>query len=204
MSAALSIPYAAQPDFLAAAQALLPTGDAWSRDPNAQLTLLLDAAVASLARVHSRIADLTEREAFPPISVELLPDWEQAYGLPDPCSPVNATIGQRQAAVAARIAATGGQSEAYFIGVALSLGYAITITTFDAAEYGVSTYGSPMYGSKWRYAWQVNAPQISIQYATYGNAVYGEPYDSFSDTQLACVLNRLKPTYSILIMNYEG
>jgi uncharacterized protein YmfQ (DUF2313 family) len=201
MSSAFSIPFLQQSDFLNAAQNLLPPGDAWAREADSSLAGLLNACVASLARVHARTAQLTEQEAFPPSSVELLPDWEAAFGLPDPCSPIGATIGQRQAALAGRISATGGQSAAYFISVAASLGYNITITTFDAAQFGVSTFGSPFYSTDWRYAWQVNTNDIAVFPATFGNSAFGDPFEAYSSTQLGCVLNRLKPAYSVLIIN---
>lgn len=204
MSQAFSIPYAGQDDFLAVAQALLPTGDAWPRDADALLTVLLNAAVSSQVRFHARAADLSEMEAMPFLSQDLLPAWEAAYGLPDPCTPLNPTVPQRQAAVKARMASNGGQTKAYFVAVAAALGYQITIETFQPAQYGVSTYGSPMYGAPWRFVWQVNVLNAAAFPAEYGQSVYGEPYVAYSGTQLTCVLNRLKPAYSILVMNYEG
>ena len=77
MSQALSIPFLDQADFLAAAQAMLPPGDAWPVEADALLTTVLTARSASAARVHARAADLTEREAIPWNSVELLPDWKR-------------------------------------------------------------------------------------------------------------------------------
>lgn len=198
----LGIPFAAQPDFLAAAQALLPPGDAWPREADAELTVFLKLSVASLARVHARAADLTEIESVPFLSQDLLPAWEAVYGLPDPCTPLNATIPQRQAAVQARMASNGGQTQDYFIGVAAALGYAITITTFAPAQYGVTGYGAPWYGQNWNFVWQVNVPSLAAFPAKYGQSQYGEPYVAYSGTQLTCVLNRLKPAYSIIIMNY--
>jgi uncharacterized protein YmfQ (DUF2313 family) len=189
-------------DFFRQAQALLPRGDAWPRDPSSDLSALLQACLASLARVHALAADLTEIESFPPTSEALLPDWEQAYGLPDPCSPINASTGQRQAAVAARIAASGGQSKSYFIGVAQALGFPITIETFAPATFGNTSFGEPIYGVPWIFAWQVNAPTLSENFALFGGATFGDPFATYSNTQLGCVLNRLKPAYSTLIMNY--
>ena len=205
MSQALSIPYADQDDFLAAAQALLPQGDAWPRDAEAILTQALNAAVGSLARVHARAADLTQREAVPFLSRDLLPAWEAEYGLPDPCTPLNSTIAQRQAAVLARMQSAGGQTEDYFIAVAKALGYDITITTFEPAQYGESHYGDLMYSDAYRFVWQVNALTAAAFPAQFGVSQYGDPYVAYSGEQLTCVLNRIKPAYSILIMNYgEG
>ena len=64
-------------------------------------------------------------------------------------------------ALVARIAAQGGQSSAYYIQVALALGYTITITEFQTAQFGVSTFGLPFYSNAWANAWQVNAPSVA-------------------------------------------
>jgi uncharacterized protein YmfQ (DUF2313 family) len=186
MSGNFSIPRAAQPDFLAAAQALLPMGDAWTRDADANLTTLLNASVGWLARFHAAAATLTEQEAQPGTADELLPAWEAAYGLPDPCTPLSPTIAQRQAALLAKIAQTGKQSTAYYEEVAVLLGYTVNIATFTPFRFG-GLFGSLMYGEAWQFVWQVNVTGDSLG----------------SGTQIGCVLNRIKPAYSVLIMNYE-
>lgn len=203
MNVNFAIPKAGQPDFLAAAQALLPPGDAWPTDETALLSQMLNAAVASMARLHARAGNLTEQEAVPWLAVELLPAWEAAYGLPDPCTPLNATVPQRQAAVLARIAASvPGQTAAVFVAVAAALGYQITVTTFQPAQFGVSTFGCEWYNDSWRYVWQVNAPTLAAFPAQFGTSQFGDPFEAYSGTQLTCVLNRIKPAYSVLIMNY--
>ncbi len=205
MSQALTIPWAGQEEFLHAAQALLPPGDAWPRETDATLTALLGACVAALARLHARAADLTEREAQPHHAQELLPAWEGVYNLPDPCSPVNASIPQRQAAVAARMAAHGGQTAAYFIGVAAQMGYAVTITTFTPPQYNVARFNQArFYAVPWRFVWQVNSPSFVAFPAKFNASTFGERYVAFSSGDLACVLTRIKPAYSLLIMNYGG
>jgi len=201
MSQAASIPYASQADFLAAAQALLPPGDAWALEEDALLTALLNARAASAARVHERVADLTEAEQFPWMAVDLLPDWEAAYGLPDPCTPLNATIAQRQAAVAAKVASTGGQSPAYFEQVAAALGWTVTVTEFTPTRFG-ALFGTPFRGQQWQWTWQVNAPMIVAIPARFGEAYFGQLFVAESSSQLECVLNRLKPSHTVLLMNY--
>ncbi len=202
MSQSSAIPFAGQADFLAAAQALLPPGAAWPREADAMLTNLLTASTASLARVHARCADLSEREAVPFLSEELLSAWEAEYGLPDPCTPLNSTVPQRQAAVLARMASTGGSTAEYFINVAAALGYTINITTFSPAQCGVLTCGAPLYGAAWLFVWQVNAPGLAVFPFLAGSSRCGDPLNAYSGSQLSCVLNRIKPAYSILIINY--
>jgi uncharacterized protein YmfQ (DUF2313 family) len=68
-------------------QALLPTGAAWPRDEDAQLSLLMHGLGGELARAHNRALDLLE-EADPHTAAEMLVDWERVVGLPDPCIPL--------------------------------------------------------------------------------------------------------------------
>lgn len=203
MSQDLSIPFATQDDFLNVALALLPPGDAWPREQDALFTQMVNAAIATQARLHARAADLTEREVIPWTSEDLLPAWEAVYGLPDPCAPLNPTIPQRQAALKARFAASGNLTIDYYQQVAQSLGYTCTFETFRPAACGVFTCGSPLYGETWRFVLQVNVSGIAAFPFSCGVSVCGDPLVSYSDTQLSCVMNRIKPGYADLIMNYE-
>ena len=204
MSQSFSIPFADAADFLDASQNLLPDGDAWTTESNALLTTLLSASTASLARVHARAADLTERENLPWTAVELLPDWEAAYGLPDPCTPPNPSIQQRQAALKARVAASGGQSPDYFIEVGAGLGYTITIDELQPVRFESARFGALWFGAEYQFVWRVNVTNAAKFPARFGLSRFGDTYVSYSGQQLTCVLNRIKPAHTILIMNYEG
>ena len=70
-----------------ALQSLLPPGPAFTREPNALLTKLLDALAQELYRADLRAAQLID-EAFPDTTTELLPDWERVAGLPDACGEI--------------------------------------------------------------------------------------------------------------------
>lgn len=190
------------PDFTQAMQKLAPRGRAWPRETGFQLPLLFEAMAGRTAAAHGSASNLSEIESDPRQTNELLPDWEKSFGLPDPCTPANPSIQQRQAALVARIASQGGQSIAYYIMVAAALGYTITITEFQTAQFGISTFGEPFYSDAWANAWQVNAPSETITDAAFGFAVFGDPFATFSSTQLGCVLSRLKPAHTDLIMNY--
>jgi uncharacterized protein YmfQ (DUF2313 family) len=134
-------------DFLAAVQALLPQGRAWSRDPAAKLTALLDGWARAYASVDARQSNLLI-DAFPASTVELLPEWEATLGLPDPCLGQLPTIAQRQAQVLARIGAVGGQSIPYLIAFAAILGFAVGIQEFAPFRAGVSHAGDSVNGAQ--------------------------------------------------------
>lgn len=189
-------------DLFAVFQANIPTGPVWPRESDAIQTQILRALIPSFARSAARGANLID-DCFPATTLELLPEWEESLGLPDPCAGESPTIQQRQQQVVARFAAGGGQSKAFFIDYAAALGYRITITEFAPFRFG-ETFGKPLNGPDWAHAWQVNAPSFSIERFTFGLDAFGEPFAEWSNDVLQCELNRLKPAHTVLTFNYKS
>lgn len=129
-------------DYAQAYLELLPQGQAW---PKHVIGSVLVQTVEGLCDywgfVDSRAADLLERESDPRSTVELLPDWERNWGLPDPCYQSPQTIGQRQLALVMRMTMEGGQSRAFFIDVAAQIGYAISISEYRVFIVGIDRCG---------------------------------------------------------------
>jgi uncharacterized protein YmfQ (DUF2313 family) len=196
------VPNAEQDDFADTLVRLQPRGRIWDNGPNSLMAQLRRGQAALMAQFSASLADLTETESYPPTSVLLLPAWEEAFGLPDPCTPLGATIEQRQQAVAARLAAQGGLSIAAIIAVAAALGFTITITEFQPFRAGVSAAGDPCYDDSWAFAWQVNAPQVTIDFFKAGISRAGDPLATWGNTVLQCTLNRIKPPQTILLFNF--
>jgi len=189
-------------DYLLAMQGLLPPGAAWSKDPDAYTTRLLGGLAQEMARVDGRTAGLLE-EADPRTTAELFADWERVAGLPDDCVTAFAgtqTVDQRRAALVGRLATLGGQSRAYYIALAASLGYTVSITEFVPHTVD-STVDDPLYDTPWTYAWQVNAPLNTITYADVDSTV-DEPLASWGSSLLECVLARVRPAHTTLIFAY--
>ncbi|MGF6252558.1 uncharacterized protein YmfQ (DUF2313 family), partial [Methylobacterium sp. PvP062] len=106
-------------DYAEAFARLLPRGEAWSRDPDGDLMRLVRGQAEIWgAVVDPRAADLLELELDPRFTTELLPDWERAFGLPDPCVQEQYTLEERRLALIERITTEGGQSRAFFYNVA--------------------------------------------------------------------------------------
>lgn len=132
-----------------------------------------------------------------------LSDWERVLALPDPClvgEPQSTQ--QRIQAVISKLQGRGGQSKAFFIALAKSLGYDITITTFRPARAGIARAGDPVYGGEWNFAWRVNAPAVTVTYAVAGRAAAGDPLASWGNKTLECRLSQMKPAESILLFGY--
>jgi uncharacterized protein YmfQ (DUF2313 family) len=181
-------------------QMLLPPGAAWTREAEADLTGLLEALAAELARVDQRGQDLLD-EADPRTTSELLTDWERLAGLPDPCSGPLATIRERRDALLAKITGMGGQSRAYFIALAESLGYTIQIREYFPFVAGRSVGNNLANGDVWRHTWQVDAPAVTSKHFTIGSAA-GEPLRVWGNSLLEFAIGRRKPAHTMVLFAY--
>lgn len=193
-------------DYQAQLQALLPPGAAWPRSPDTVLGGLLAAEAEELARIDARAIDLIG-EADPATALELLGDWERNLGLPDACVPAEPSIRARQAMARQKLAARGGQSRAYFVGLAALLGFEIAIEEY--APFGAGDLaGDELFGEDWADAWFVRVKDagagpggrnssVEVAWFTAGSDA-GEALRTFEITTLECVFGRARPAHSIL------
>ncbi|MQX36807.1 YmfQ family protein [Roseospira navarrensis] len=195
---------------------LLPRGAAWRRDPGSVLGRLLEALGAPLARADAR-ADALVDEADPRTTWEMLADWERVCGLPDTCSRAagTPTLEERRAAVVQRLTARGGQSRAFFLGIAEALGYAITIEEWRPFQVGLSGVGpsvdpgmlGPQLGPpQIRFVWRVTVLEPRVTRFHVGTSQCG--VDQLTAIRraedLECQFRRRAPAHTHLIFRYEG
>lgn len=181
----MTAPLYSAADYLAALQSLMPRGRAWPRDPDATQARALAGLAPTYERQNQRANQLLV-DAFPATTVELLPEWESALGLPDPLAGAAPTIEARRAQVLARFVGAGGQSIPYITAYALNLGYAITVTQFAPARVGMLRVGMPVYGPDFAHVWQINVP-----------------LDAESDALLEPALRKIAPAHTVVIFNYS-
>jgi uncharacterized protein YmfQ (DUF2313 family) len=128
-------------DYAVAMEGLLPQGQAW---PRAWGSVLMNT-VRGLTRIWGdfeiRASHLLEQESDPRKTVELLPDWERNWGLPDPCYSEPQTLYERQLALLMRMTMLGSQSREFFIWLAATIGYIITISEFRVWVVGLDRCG---------------------------------------------------------------
>jgi uncharacterized protein YmfQ (DUF2313 family) len=192
-------------DYADALADLLPTGPAWPREPTSLLMRFL-RGLADLwgdAGVDASAARLLEQESDPRLTFDLLPDWEGAFGLPDPCTGPLPTLAARRAALVAKMTTEGGQSRAFFIALAASIGFTITITEFRPFRAGIGRASDRVYGVDWAYAWQVNAPSVTVTLFRSGQSGAGERLATWGNLELECVIRRYAPAHTILIFAYS-
>jgi len=189
-------------DYQSQLQALLPRGLAWAKSQSSTLALLLLAWADEFARIDLRCEDLIN-EADPRTTTEMLPEWERVAGLPDPCVTIDQTIEQRRSALVSKLTMTGGQSRAYFIGIAESMGY--PGTTID--EFALMTCNSDcnaaLNSEADLFAWQLNLP------ASTGGVFYmdcnsdcNSALQSWGDEALECRINKFKPAHTSVLFAY--
>jgi uncharacterized protein YmfQ (DUF2313 family) len=198
----MSAPNYRATDFLVALQALMPRGLAWPRDPSSVMAQVMGCLTPTFAR-HLQRNNALLVDAFPATAVELLPEWEAALGLPDPCAGPAPTLQARQAQVVARFAGSGGQSIPYITNYAAALGYTITVTEFTPFRVGQQAMGSPLGTQDWAFTWQANAPLLTVIYFRAGESAADEPLETFGNKVLECELEAIKPAHTILNMAYQ-
>lgn len=165
------------------------------------LSAAIEAEASALTQSETK-GDAIYSAIFPD-SGEGLTDWERVLALPDPCLiGIPQTGSQRVQAVVSKVQARGGQSKSFFIALAKSLGYDITITTFRPARAGMARAGDRVYGGDWSFTWRVNAPSVTVSFARAGTARAGDPLAAWGNKSLECRLSQMKPAESILLFGY--
>lgn len=191
-------------DYLTVLQQLLPPGSALTRHPEAVLTQVLLAIADVLAPVDAAIARLYD-EADPRTTNQLLPDWERVAALPDPAvGNAQQSLVERRAWLMMRLTSIGGQSIAYFVGLAASLGVAITISEFQPWGCGYGQTGRDQVsgdGALWTH-WQVNMPPRIVYLFQVGASQVGDPLGYARMGAIEALFARFKPAHTTLTFNY--
>jgi uncharacterized protein YmfQ (DUF2313 family) len=219
-------------DYTHALSYLLPRGFAWPRDDDS----VLMRTVRGLAQiwgspgvepvsdvagttqiVDARAGDLLETESDPRHTVELLPDWERNWGLPDPCFPSALSIPQRQSLLVMIMTLLGAQSRAFFQWASGWVGYTIHIKEFAPFMAGVSECGDTRYEYddtglyRWyigppemRFAWTINADTAVLQWfrASQSQAGVDPHLRVILESPVACLLERWKPAHTEIFFEY--
>jgi uncharacterized protein YmfQ (DUF2313 family) len=210
-------------DYAQALAALLPRGLAWPRNPATTLMSGVRGLAEVFGFVDSRAADLLERESDPRSTLELLPDWERNWALPEECFPPTLTIGQRQAMLVFKMTLLGAQSRFFFMEVAGWLGYSITISEYAPFMAGVSRVGdtrtppldpNPLIGDyRWyigppemRFYWTVHVGQAALTWfrASKGQAGVDPHLRIGIADDLECLLRRWSPAHTQIVFDYSG
>jgi len=155
----------------------------------------------SLAQAENKSNEVLDG-VTPLLAVSLLSDWGRVLDI-SPSSGM--TVQQRRQQVLARINATGGLSRAYFINLAKSLGYDITIDEPQPFRAGVSRAGERLYVEDIIWVWIVNILNVNAQIYRFraGSSVSGERLMTFGGDVLEPMFNDLKPAHTYVVFTYK-
>jgi len=204
--------------------ALLPKGQAWPREPFSTLMLTVSGLAQYYGVVDGRAADLLERESDPRATIELLEDWERAWGLPDPCfSPMPLTIADRHKILLLKMTLLGTPSRKFYTDWAKFLGYNIYITEYspfmcgvsmcgDTSDLEVAAGGDPFH-MRWyvmlpenRFMWTVHVENARLTWFRCGVGQCG--IDHLLTIGLAqdleCMIRRWAHAYTVPIFDYSS
>lgn len=164
-------------------------------------------AIAEWLAGQYKAATQTAIQTFPSAITFSLDDWEAEYGLPDFCtSPATGEQG-RINAVRARYGALGGSSPAYFICLAASVGYDITITEPNDFICDVSECDGDdtVVDINGHHEWIVHLLNLGDIWFYADEGIVDEtPLEGFvAATDLECILRRVAPEHTTLIFDYS-
>lgn len=172
-------------DYAAAARALLPPGRAWSDDPAGVLARLLAGLAKAFERSDAALNGVLAG-SLPGTLTALLPEWEAALGLPDPCLGGMPTIAQRLDQVRGRFVGVGGQSRRRYTDFAAALGFTIEVVVYKPGQANLpSGSGLAADSPGWMFVWGVRV------LATTG---------ALPTDVLMCELELLKPAETTVIL----
>ncbi len=178
---------------------LLPAG-AYSPEQlalNAELT-----AEGNAFEKTDKTANNTLDGVTPLFSGDLLNDWERVLDL----TPGDDDSWQKRLeSVLVKLSETGGLSREYFIRLAASIGYTITIDELDPFRAGQGRAGDYLYEEEIIWVWQVNiiGSEIPSYVFRAGESYAGESLEEFGDPVIETWFNDLKPAHTLCIFTYR-
>lgn len=146
-------------------------------------------------------ATVLMQEMFADKAYNLLTDWERVCGLtPDADDPLQT----RRDAVVRKLRELGGLSRNYFITLAASIGWTITIDELQPFMAGWGRCGDTIYDEAVRWIWRVNIPGHSVYFFRAGSSCAGERLTWWTpNAKLEELFNDLKPAHTYVIFNYN-
>lgn len=171
---------------------LLPPGKLFPRDINTTTAEVLLGSSDELNRVETRMEDLLAEARVDTVE-ELLPEFEEEYGIPDPGQEISETTAERREVLKAKLVQVGQQDKGYFEEIASELDYDITIVEHKPFWVGLGTIGEPC-GDQWLlFTWYVyiNIPT--------------DPNDlKWNISQLMTDIKRLAPAQTRVYFEFYG
>ena len=185
---------------------LLPRGRVWTREDEGTQAAVLDALSFTAAGIDSSALTLIAA-GFPATADQLLPEWDATLGLPDPCFGPFASDAENRQQVVAKFIGTGGQSIAYYVALAASLGYTITVTEFFEHTV-IRDITVPIYGNDWPFTWLVTVTGTPPPHWHHVDDPVDDPLSEYiatpNENALACLLRRYAPAHTVVAFDFNA
>lgn len=178
---------------------LLPPGPAWD---GSDAERLISGCALPFARFHARV-DVLRAESDPRLTVELLPDWERQFGLPDACSLGTQTQEERRQALVAKVTDLGGCRVPRYLQLAAALGYSgasVQRYRYHSCELSCE---EPVAEIDWRFVWSLNIQSSTRVVDSTCESGADEPLRTWGDAVLSCVIQRETPAQSVVFIKYK-
>jgi uncharacterized protein YmfQ (DUF2313 family) len=193
-------------DVMAELLALSPPGWAINKEPDSMFAAfmrpLADAISTFEKQAYEELIEVDPRAA-----VALLPDFERMLG-PDPYGRdlTDVTQQQRQLVAYQRLTARGGQSIAYFVGLAASLGVTISITEKRTSVCGRSRCGADRLApSPAQFVWVVTLPSTTVTKSYCGGSRCGaSSLGTITPSPVQPAILRDAPAHTQPIFSFTG
>ena len=127
--------------------------------------------------------------------------WEELYAIDGS----NKNAQQRIAAVMAKINEVGGLSIPYFIRLAESIGYQISIEEPQPFRVGVNRAGDRLAPEDIMWVWRVNvvnAENLILRFRA-GISAAGSRLTDYGDSIIESIFEDLKPAFTYVVFNYK-
>jgi len=176
---------------------LTPAGPALSRDPDDWYPRLMQVLADELARYDAFVRDLAD-ELDPQTTAALLPEWEAMVGLPDPCTGQLPTLEARRQALLQRLTKRGRLTAGFVKAAAAAMGFAVdAIVRHDAFVAGTSEVGEELADQDAQFVFDVETPDAQVFEAEVAGFAVGEPLGFIGNSQLECLLERIRPAHTL-------
>lgn len=196
-------------DLVSAAMTLWPQGAAWGSPDGEAVPLehsltrytrvLLDPFVWLYARAWNLV-----REATMPGVQELLPEWEEEYGLPERCFVGEQATSQRITALARKVRADSINHPEDFVRLALDYGFEIEIEEPAIFECGFSECGGQHAVGSWveEAYWVIRVKDAAVSYFETGISELGhDPLFSLGESeQILCMMRQMAPAWTLPVL----
>lgn len=190
--------------YVALLKNLLPRGIAWPRDLQTYFHKLFQALADEMVRFDQRISVDLVNEADPNTTLELLEDWERIVDLPDDTQlALGTTVAQRRADILRKLTFRGGQSKKFFVDLAATFGYTVTIDEPRPFRAG-SRSKDRCYSVNWIHHWRVIAPSAVTTSFRAGKGRCGDRLRTWRNDTLEAVITKAKPAHTVVHFVYGG